>query len=169
MAVGLTWDKLSPLGPPQKCVGTLWLFTRDSATPSISLLLIQQPTLFGTHQSGEPWFFSPKPLLLAYGTMGIEMAIAPLWVERQMGWLSEGEAASVQQDRQKQPQNWIYTVIAAAHKCIVNQDSSLSSATFKPTSQQRYQNCQKCRTSCHIQLLMHEEAVHPTNHGDQLN
>ena len=24
------------------------------------------------------------PLLLAYGTMGIEMAIAPLWVERQM-------------------------------------------------------------------------------------
>ncbi len=29
-------------------------------------------------------FFSPMPLLLAYGTMGIEMAIAPLWVERQM-------------------------------------------------------------------------------------
>ena len=29
-------------------------------------------------------FFSPMPLLLAYGTMGIEMAIAPLWVERQL-------------------------------------------------------------------------------------
>ena len=26
-------------------------------------------------------FFSPMPLLLAYGTMGIEMAIAPLWVK----------------------------------------------------------------------------------------
>ena len=26
-------------------------------------------------------FFSPLPLLLAYGTMGIEMAIAPLWVK----------------------------------------------------------------------------------------
>ena len=32
-----------------------------------------------------PFFFSPMPLLLAYGTMGIEMAIAPLWVERQIG------------------------------------------------------------------------------------
>ena len=29
-------------------------------------------------------FFSPMPLLLAHGTMGIEMAIAPLWVERQL-------------------------------------------------------------------------------------
>ena len=27
------------------------------------------------------FFFSPLPLLLAYGTMGIEMAIAPLWVK----------------------------------------------------------------------------------------
>ena len=27
------------------------------------------------------FFFSPMPLLLAYGTMGIEMAIAPLWVK----------------------------------------------------------------------------------------
>ena len=32
-----------------------------------------------------PFFFlSNAFLLLAYGTMGIEMAIAPLWVERQM-------------------------------------------------------------------------------------
>ena len=30
-------------------------------------------------------FFSPLPLLLASGTMGIVMAIAPLWVKRQKG------------------------------------------------------------------------------------
>ena len=35
--------------------------------------------------TGQLHFFSPMPLLLAYGTMGIEMAIAPLWVERRMG------------------------------------------------------------------------------------
>ena len=35
------------------------------------------------HVAKDSWeiFFSPLPLLLAYGTMGIEMAIAPLWVK----------------------------------------------------------------------------------------
>ena len=34
------------------------------------------------------FFFSPMPLLLASGTMGIVMAIAPLWVKRQK-WMTQ--------------------------------------------------------------------------------
>ena len=37
------------------------------------------PGLSGRHATR--FFFSPMPLLLASGTMGIEMAIAPLWVK----------------------------------------------------------------------------------------
>ena len=58
-------------GPPKKFLATVWRV----ASPWTLQELIGRFCLF----------FSPMPLLLAYGTMGIEMAIAPLWVERQIG------------------------------------------------------------------------------------
>ena len=76
----LKWRLLAPKAP-DKQQNSMSISRLESSSCRV-VKGTRQPVCSGEYLSDkQAAFFSPMPLLLAYGTMGIEMAIAPLWVK----------------------------------------------------------------------------------------